>query len=206
MNKKINSGFTLMEVLVVISIIGLLSGVILPSTNSARVKAKDAMRVSQIDEVQKALELYNSTYGHYPDNTVALTDTKVPQNWANMLDTLNTEGFIKATIAENDILDTIKIFLANLIFFKTAYAVIAPPPPAYYYASIQDPLYKVANDYLYSYGYVAYNGGKTYKIRLHLENSSNQIFNSSQQGVFLDNSVVGATACDSSLNYYCTCL
>ncbi len=54
-NKK---GFTLIELLVVISIIGLLSSVVLATITSARTKAYNITRLSDIDQIQKALELY----------------------------------------------------------------------------------------------------------------------------------------------------
>jgi prepilin-type N-terminal cleavage/methylation domain-containing protein len=64
--KKIHSrGFTLIELLVVIAIIGVLSSIVLASLNSARQKGRDARRLSDIKQLQLALELYydaNSTY------------------------------------------------------------------------------------------------------------------------------------------------
>ncbi|MCX6731429.1 MAG: prepilin-type N-terminal cleavage/methylation domain-containing protein, partial [Candidatus Parcubacteria bacterium] len=63
-NKK---GFTLIELLVVISIIGLLSSIVLASLNSARAKARDAKRMSDLHQLQLALELYYNQYGQYPD-------------------------------------------------------------------------------------------------------------------------------------------
>ncbi len=59
-------GFTLIELLVVISIIGLLSSVVLASLNTSRQKARDSKRISQIKEIQKALELYFAKYDSYP--------------------------------------------------------------------------------------------------------------------------------------------
>lgn len=59
-------GFTLIELLVVISIIGLLSSVILSSVNTARTRGKDARRLSDLKQVQLALELYFSENGAYP--------------------------------------------------------------------------------------------------------------------------------------------
>lgn len=59
-------GFTLIELLVVISIIALLSAVVLSSLNSARAKGRDALRITNLREVQKALSLYYSTNGSYP--------------------------------------------------------------------------------------------------------------------------------------------
>lgn len=64
---KASRGFTLIELLVVIAIIGLLSSVVLASLNTARGKARDAKRLSDIHQIQLALELYYSTYGQYPD-------------------------------------------------------------------------------------------------------------------------------------------
>jgi type II secretion system protein G len=59
-------GFTLVELLVVVAIIGLLSSVVLASVNSMRMKSRDAQRISEIKEVQKALEFYYDDHGHYP--------------------------------------------------------------------------------------------------------------------------------------------
>jgi type II secretion system protein G len=59
-------GFTLIELLVVIAIIGLLSSVVLASLNSARAKARDARRLSDVRQMQLALELYYDDNGQYP--------------------------------------------------------------------------------------------------------------------------------------------
>jgi len=51
---------------VVISIIGLLSSIILVSVNSVRGKARDAVRMSNLKQIQKALEAYMIDSGTYP--------------------------------------------------------------------------------------------------------------------------------------------
>lgn len=56
----------MIELLVVISIIGLLSSVVLSSLNTARVKARDAKRKSDLHQIQLALTLYYDAYGTYP--------------------------------------------------------------------------------------------------------------------------------------------
>ena len=59
------TGFTIIEVLVVLFIIGLLSSMILASLSDARVKARDARRKADLQQVRLALELYYSEYGSY---------------------------------------------------------------------------------------------------------------------------------------------
>ena len=56
-NKK---GFTLIELLVVIAIIGILSTLAVVSLGSARLKARDAKRLSDIRSTQSALEIFNT--------------------------------------------------------------------------------------------------------------------------------------------------
>jgi prepilin-type N-terminal cleavage/methylation domain-containing protein len=64
MNKKLK-GFTLIEMLIVITIIALLASLILVGMGGARAKARDARRIADLRSVQNALELYyanNSAY------------------------------------------------------------------------------------------------------------------------------------------------
>ncbi len=63
MNKK---GFTLIELLVVIAIIGLLSTMSIIALNSARARSRDAKRISDIKQMQTALEMFYNDAGYYP--------------------------------------------------------------------------------------------------------------------------------------------
>lgn len=60
------AGFTLVELLVVISIISLLSSILFASVNSARDKGRVAQAVSNADAMRKAVEFYNDQMGFYP--------------------------------------------------------------------------------------------------------------------------------------------
>lgn len=64
-------GFTLIELLVVVAIIGILSSVVLASLNSARQKGRDTRRISDIKQLQLALELYYDANSSYPTTTLA---------------------------------------------------------------------------------------------------------------------------------------
>ena len=65
---RIRKGFTLIELLVVIAIIGLLSTLAVVALNSARQKARDSKRVSDVKQIQTALELYFNDNDAYPLN------------------------------------------------------------------------------------------------------------------------------------------
>jgi len=60
------NGFTLIELLVVIAIIGLLASIMTTALSSARLKARDARRLSDIKQVKSGLDLYFSTANGYP--------------------------------------------------------------------------------------------------------------------------------------------
>ena len=51
-----------------ISIISLLSSVVLSSLSTARAKARDAKRLSDMHQMQIALEFYYDSFGRYPDS------------------------------------------------------------------------------------------------------------------------------------------
>jgi general secretion pathway protein G len=63
---KGSKGFTLIELLVVIAIIGILSSVVLASLSTARAKSRDARRISDVGQIQLALELYYDATSSYP--------------------------------------------------------------------------------------------------------------------------------------------
>lgn len=69
------SGFTLIELLVVVAIIGILTGIVMSNFTSAKSKARDAKRISDISNIQLALEQVFDKCNAYPTNIMSLTDT-----------------------------------------------------------------------------------------------------------------------------------
>jgi type II secretion system protein G len=62
-------GFTLIELLVVIGIIGILAVVVIAAMSTARGKARDDKRISDVRSMMVALELFYSDNARYPTAT-----------------------------------------------------------------------------------------------------------------------------------------
>lgn len=76
---KYNFGFTLVELLVVITILGVLSTIGLVAFSSAQIRSRDTQRKSNLKQVASALELYFSDYGAYPlSNTGRIVSCPAP--------------------------------------------------------------------------------------------------------------------------------
>jgi len=66
------SGFTLLELLVVVAIIGLLVGYVAPRYFGQITKSEINTAKAQIDALEKALDEYRLDTGHYPNAEVGL--------------------------------------------------------------------------------------------------------------------------------------
>ena len=91
--KHSTKGFTLIELLVVIAIIGVLASIVLASLNSARRKSRDARRITDIKQIQLALELYYDSQSPTPQYPGATAACDVTTN-ARGLEVLSTGGYI----------------------------------------------------------------------------------------------------------------
>ncbi len=63
-----NKGFTIIEIMVTIAIIGLLSAIVIVSMRQANSMAQDRERISDLAQIQFALKLYKVQNGNYPTN------------------------------------------------------------------------------------------------------------------------------------------
>ena len=67
-SKKYLFGFTVIELLAVIAIIGILAAILLPALSKARVMAKKSNASGEIHQLVVALRMYAEDWGTYPTN------------------------------------------------------------------------------------------------------------------------------------------
>lgn len=73
MTTNTSTGFTLIEILLVITVIGLLTGVVTVSYSSVQASARDSVRVSDLNQIKLAFEMYKQENGSYPSSSGFLT-------------------------------------------------------------------------------------------------------------------------------------
>lgn len=87
MNTKTKKGFTLVELLIIMGLIGVLSSITAVSLNSSLMKARDARRITELRQIWLALRIYaEGNNGKYPDslkglNVVLPTDPTTGQDY-----------------------------------------------------------------------------------------------------------------------------
>lgn len=64
--KKHVSGFTIVELLIVIVVIGILAAITIVAYNGVQTRAADTARITKIKDIAKAIELYYVDNGRYP--------------------------------------------------------------------------------------------------------------------------------------------
>lgn len=75
-------GFTLIEVLIVVAIVGILASVVLVGLGPIQRRGRDARRISDLRQAQTALELYYNKNGNYPASA----------SWSSLTATLKAAG------------------------------------------------------------------------------------------------------------------
>ncbi len=152
--KSKNTGFTLIELMVVIAIIAILSIIGFAIFSNAQKKSRDSVRKQHLDQIVKVLENYRAINGKYPEpqsgSNQARRDATNPCTYGHNCYTLSTYG-------DDWIRDIASDFPQGKI----------PKDPinnAYIFNG-------TTNDYSYAYGNVPANG-LSYDLFARLENSS----------------------------------
>ena len=70
-------GFTIVELLIVIVVIGILAALVLTSFAGVQARARDTERQTDINSIASQLEAYYATKGYYPTTAELTTDTTV---------------------------------------------------------------------------------------------------------------------------------
>lgn len=88
MNYRSNTGFTLIEVMVVVVILGILAAIIVPRIMSRPEQARIVKVKQDISAIQNALDLYKLDNGNYPTTDQGLqalvtkpTSPPIPRDW-----------------------------------------------------------------------------------------------------------------------------
>ena len=88
MNKRTNNGFTLIELMIIVTIIGILAAIVIPTFSNANETAKAGALSSQINTVKKSLVMYNSDHnGSYPTDAQMITN-----QWQALTNTTDIDG------------------------------------------------------------------------------------------------------------------
>ena len=86
-------GFTILELLVVLAIIGLLAGLLLPALSAAREKARVAKVNVELRQIEVALEMYFEDHERYPPVRVSC-NTSERDHWCQLPPELVQGGYL----------------------------------------------------------------------------------------------------------------
>ncbi len=95
-NQARNKGFTLIEIMVVMVILGLLVAIVAPNIMGRSDQAKVTVAETQLSNIANALDLYRLDNSHYPSTQQGLealvrrpSGSPEPRNW-------NADGYLKS--------------------------------------------------------------------------------------------------------------
>lgn len=72
-NNRNQTGFTIVELLIVIVVIGILAALVLNTFQGVQARARDTERRTDVNSIATQLEAYYADYGHYPDGSATST-------------------------------------------------------------------------------------------------------------------------------------
>lgn len=95
LNKQ-SKGFTIVELLIVIVVIGILAGLVITTYNGIQQKARNTERTTDLKTFQSQLEAYNANNGRYPTTTDLGTTGANNVTWIGT----NLKGMDKETLSD----------------------------------------------------------------------------------------------------------
>ena len=94
--KKRNSGFTIVELLIVIVVIGILALLVITTYSGIQAKARNSKRSSDMATIQTQLEAFFQNNGYYP----SLTDMNSSTWLSTNMKSLDTEALVDPSNAD----------------------------------------------------------------------------------------------------------
>jgi prepilin-type N-terminal cleavage/methylation domain-containing protein len=82
--KKRNQGFTIVELLIVIVVIGILALLVITTYSGIQQKARNSKRSSDVKSIQTQLEAFYSQNGYYPSRTDMNSDSWLTTNMKSL--------------------------------------------------------------------------------------------------------------------------
>jgi general secretion pathway protein G len=92
--RTVRKGFTLVEILIVVIILGILAAIVIPQFTSASEDARKNSLVSQVQTIRSQIELFKL---QHTDNSNVFEGTTAADQWDFLLDVSNTDGDAWAT-------------------------------------------------------------------------------------------------------------
>lgn len=103
------SGFTLVEILIVVIILGILAAIVIPQFTDASESAKKNSLVSQVQTIRSQVELFKSAHSSSAADKLFATTTTPALTWAELTSKTDVEGVVTAGAAYGPYLQAVPV-------------------------------------------------------------------------------------------------